>query len=145
MLQRIRNFLQTIFQQLRPASFSRTEQATQRVIFERNADSFLKTPKPREATTTLQVIFERDTDALYSISTMKKIPVTPTPVRESITEPCRALMPRRNPAQRYRNLDIMLEELRRDRLDNMDTQRVPEVAYRSARHLQYILEQEEGQ
>lgn len=118
MLQQIRNFLQVIFQQLRPVSFSRTEHATQ------------------------QVIFERNTDALYSIPTMKKIPVTPAPVRESITEPCRALMLRKNPAQRYRDLDIMLEQMKRDRLNNMDTQLIPEALCKSARYLQYILEQE---
>jgi len=118
MLQQIRNFLQIILQQLRLASFSRTEQATQ------------------------QVIFERNTDAFHSISTMKKIPMAPALVRERITEPHPALMLRRNPAQRYRNLDIMLEELRRDRLNNMDTQLIPEALCKSAQYLQYILEQE---
>ena len=128
MLQRIRNFLQTIFQQLRPARFSSAEQATQ------------------------QVILERDTDTLYPISIMKKdldetdtIAVMPVPVRESITEPYRGLMLRKNPAQRYRNLDVMLEQMKRDRLNNTDTQFVPGVVCKSARHLQHILEQREGQ
>ncbi|SRR5258706_5374063 len=121
MLQRIRNFLQTILQQLRPARFSPAEQATQQVIFERNID------------------------ILYSISTMKKTPVMPVPVRERDTEPYRALMFRKNPAQRYRNLDVMLEQLKQDRLNNTDTRLVPGEAYKSARHLQHILEQEEGQ
>ncbi len=128
MLQRIRNFLQTIFQQLRPARFSSAEQATQ------------------------QVILERDTDTLYPISIMKKdldetdtIAVMPVPVRESITEPYRALMLRKNPAQRYQNLDAMLEQMKRDRLNTTDTRFVPGVVSRSARHLQHILEQEEEQ
>ena len=121
MLQRIRNFLQTIFQQLRLARFSSAEQATQQVILERNID------------------------ILYSISTMKKTPVMPVPVRESITEPYRALKLRKNPAQRYRNLDAMLEQMKRDRLNTTDTQFVPGVVYKSARHLQHILEQEEEQ
>jgi hypothetical protein len=128
MLQRIRNFLQTIFQQLRRARFSFAEQATQ------------------------QVILERDTDTLHPISIMKKdldetdtIAVMPVPVRESNTEPYLALMLRKNPAQRYRNLDVMLEQMRRDRLNNTETQFVPGVVSRSARHLQHILEQEEGQ
>ena len=121
MLQRIRNFLQTIFQQLRQASFSYTEQATQ------------------------QVILERNTDTLYPISTMKKIPAMPVPVRERDTEPYRALVRRKNPAQRYRNLDVMLEQMKRDRLNNTGTQHVPGEAFKSARHLQRILEQEEGQ
>src|SRR6266567_4426297 len=121
MLQRIRNFLQTIFQQLRPARFSSAEQATQ------------------------QVILERNTDTLYPISTMKKIAAMPVPVRESNTEPYIALMLRKNPAQRYRNLDVMLEQMKRDRLNNTDTQFVPGVVCKSARHLQHILEQREGQ
>ena len=119
MLQRIRNFLQTIFQQLRPARFSFAEQATQ------------------------QVILERNTDTLYPISTMKKIAAMSVPVRESNTEPYIALMLRKNPAQRYRNLDVMLEQMKRDRLNNTDTQFVPGVVCKSARHLQHILEQEE--
>jgi hypothetical protein len=119
MLQRIRNFLQTIFQQLRPARFSFAEQATQ------------------------QVILERNTDTLYPISTMKKIAMMSVPVRESNTEPYIALMLRKNPAQRYRNLDVMLEQMKRDRLNNTDTQFVPGVVCKSARHLQHILEQEE--
>jgi hypothetical protein len=121
MLQRIRNFLQTIFQQLRPASFSSAKQATQ------------------------QVILERNTDTLYLISTMKKIPTLPVTVRERDTEPYRALTLRKNPAQRYRDLDVMLEQMKRDRLNNTGTQLVPGEAYKSARHLQHILEQEEGQ
>jgi hypothetical protein len=121
MLQRIRNFLQIIFQQLRLACFSSAEQATQ------------------------QVMLERNTDTLYSISTVKKIPVMPVPVRERDTEPYRALKLRKNPAQRYRNLDVMLEQMKRDRLNNMETQFVPGEVCKSARHLQHILEQEEGQ
>jgi hypothetical protein len=121
MLQRIRNFLQTIFQQLRQASFSYAERATQQVILERNPD------------------------ILYPISTMKKIPAMPVPVRERDTEPYRALVRRKNPALRYRNLDVMLEQMKRDRLNNTGTQFVPGEAFKSARHLQDILEQEEGQ
>src|SRR5947209_276439 len=121
MLQRIRNFLHTIFQQLRPVSFSSAEQATQ------------------------QVILERDTDTLYRIPIMKKIPVMPVPVRERITEPYRAPMLRKNPAQRYRNLDVMLEQMKRDRLNNTDTQLITEAVCKSALYLQHILEQEEGQ
>jgi hypothetical protein len=121
MLQRIRNFLQAIFQQLRPASFSSAEKATQ------------------------QMILERNTDILYLISTMKKIPTMPVAVRERDTEPYRALVRRKNPAQRYRNLDVMLEQMKRDRLNNTGTQLVPGEAFKSARHLQDILEQEEGQ
>ena len=119
MLQRISNFLQIIFQQLR-ASFSSAKQATQ------------------------QVILERNTDTLYPISTTKKKPVMPVPLREPITEPCPALVLRKNPAQRYRNLDLMLEQMKQDRLNKTDTWRVPGAVSKSARHLQHILEQEEG-
>ena len=121
MLQRIRNFLQTIFQQLRLALFSFAERATQQVILERNLDT------------------------LYSISTMEKTPVMPVPVRERDTEPYLALMLRKNPAQRYRDLDVMLEQLKQDRLNYTDTRPVPGEAYKTARHLQHILEQEVGQ
>ena len=128
MLQRIRNVLQAIFQQLRPTSFSSAEQATQ------------------------QVVLERDTDALYPISIMKqdlddtkRVPVMPVPLRESTTEPHRALIRPKNPAQRYRNLDILLEQVKRDRLNTMETQLIPEEVYKSARHLQRILAQQVGQ
>jgi hypothetical protein len=136
MLQRIRNVLQAIFQQLRkaifqrlrPARFSSVEQITQ------------------------QMVRERDTDIPYAISTMKKdldepatIPVKLVPVGERTTEPLRALMHPKNPAQRYRNLDILLEQVKRDRLNTMETQLIPEETYKSARHLQRILAQQVGQ
>lgn len=121
MLQRIRNFLQIIFQQLHLALFSAAERATQ------------------------QVTLERNTDTVYPISTMKKIPVMPVPLREPITEPYRALVLRKNPAQRYRNLDLLLEQMKQDRLNNTDTQLIPDVLCKYAQHLQHILDQEEGQ
>lgn len=128
MLQRIRNVLKAIFQQLRSARFSSVEQATQ------------------------QVVRERDTDILYSISTMKKdldepatISVELVSVGERTTEPFRAVMRPRNPAQRYRNLDVLLEEFQRDRLNTMETQLIPEEVVKSARHLQRIFGQKEGQ
>jgi hypothetical protein len=128
MLQRIRNVLQAIFQQLRPARFSSVEQVIQ------------------------QVVPERDTDVLYAISTVKKdlaeparIPVKPVPVEEKTTEPLRTVMHPKNPAQRYRNLDILLEQVKRDRLNTMETQIIPEELVKSARYLQRILEEQVGQ
>jgi len=124
MLQRIRNFLLAIFQQLRPARFSSVEQVIQQVV-----------PK-------------RDTDVLHAISTVKKdlaeparIPVKLAPVEEKTTEPLRTVMHPKNPAQRYRNLDILLEQVKRDRLNTMETQIIPEELVKSARYLQRILEQ----
>lgn len=125
MLQRIRNFLLAIFQQLRPARFSFVKQVIQ------------------------QVVPERDTDTLYAISTVKKdlaeparIPVKLVPAEEKTTEPLRTVMHPKNPAQRYRNLDILLEQVKRDRLNTMETQIIPEELVKSARYLQRILEQQ---
>ena len=125
MLQRIRNVLQAIFQQLRPARFSFVEQVIR------------------------QVVPERDTDTLYAISTVKKdldeparIPVKLVPVEEKTTEPLRTVMHPKNPAQRYRDLDILLEQVKRDRLNTMETQIIPEELVKSARALQRILEQQ---
>jgi hypothetical protein len=120
--------LQAIFQQLRPSRFSAVERIAQ------------------------QVVRKRDTDIMNAISTMKKdldepatIPVKLVPVGERTTEPLRAIMHLRNPAQRYRNLDILLEQMKRDRLNTMETQLIPEEVLKSARHLQRILEHQVGQ
>ena|SRR5438270_12274770 len=127
MLQRIRNVLQAIFQQLRQTRFS-VEQVIQQVV-----------PK-------------RGTDVLYTISTVKKdlaeparIPVKLVSVEEKTTEPLRTVMHPKNPAQRYRDLDILLEQVKRDRLNTMETQIIPEGLVKSARDLQRILEQQVGQ
>jgi len=128
MLQRIINVLQAFFQQLCPVRFSSVEQITQ------------------------QVAHERDTDILYAISTMKKdldepatIPVKFVPLGEWTTEPLRAVTHLKNPAQRYRNLDILLEQVKRDRLNTMETQLTSEEVYKPARYLQRILEHQVGQ
>jgi hypothetical protein len=67
----------------------------------------------------------------------------PALVRERTTEPYPSLVQKKNPALRYRNLDAMLEELKRERLHNMDTQLIPHVAYKPVRHLQRISNRQE--
>jgi hypothetical protein len=126
MLHRIKSFLRAIFQELHPARISSTQQATRHIIHEQH------------------------TDILHPISTMKKdlkdtdmLPMMPASVRERTTEPYQAIIRLKNPAQRYRKLDAMLEQLKRDRLNNTDTLLVQGMMHGSARELQRFFEQEE--
>ena len=126
-LQRILHFLQAILQELLPARFAYTEQTTQ------------------------QAVCEQDMSILHSVSTMNKdlnetgeVPVMALPAREPTTEPCRALMRLKHPAHRYRDLDALLDQIKRDRLKNVETQLIPIPVHELARQLQRHIEQEEG-
>lgn len=78
-----------------------------------------------------------------SLRETDSIPAVVPAVREPHTGPYRAIvMRRRRPAQRYRELDAMLEELKRDRLMDTDTVMVPVPAHNLARQLHRSLEQE---
>ena len=49
----------------------------------------------------------------------------------------------KHPAQRYRDLDALLEHCKRERLNNVDTRLELKAVYRPVRRLQPIVEREE--
>jgi hypothetical protein len=66
-------------------------------------------------------------------------------IQERTTEPHRAFVRPKHPASRYRDLDIMLAEIKRDRLNNTETTLIARPVHRLARQLQRSIEQEEGE
>ncbi|HJT55827.1 MAG TPA: hypothetical protein VJ761_04985 [Ktedonobacteraceae bacterium] len=126
MLHRVMHFLQAILREEHPARFSSPEQAIQ------------------------QVVREKDTSIEHFIFAVKKkldqkdmLSAIPVPMKERTTEPYQILMRTKNPAQRYRSLDTLLEQCKRERLNTVNTQLVPRVVYKPVRHLQRMLEQQE--
>jgi hypothetical protein len=125
MLQRILNFLQAILQALHPARFFYDEQATQQIV--RDQDARILHP----VSTRVEELHETD-PAL----------IMPLTARERTTEPYRALVRLKHPMQRYRDLDAMLENCKRDRLNTVETALVPSQLHELARQLQRKIEQE---
>lgn len=127
MLHQILNFLQAILQTLLSVRFSYAEQATQQVVREQDAHI------PHSVSTTKEDLNETN-----------QAPMMPLSARERTTEPYRALMRLKHPTQRYRDLDAMLENFKRDRLNNVETELVPEPMHKLARQLQRKIKQEGG-
>ncbi|HLH61247.1 MAG TPA: hypothetical protein VKV20_06135 [Ktedonobacteraceae bacterium] len=121
MLHKVSQFLQALFRDEQTIPFSSSEQAAPQATRERD------TGKQYVSSAIKKEFVERDT-----------LPLMPAIVRERTTEPYPSLIRKKNPALRYRNLDAMLEQLKRERLHNMNTQLVPRVAYKPVRRLQRI-------
>ncbi len=128
MLHRVTHFLQAIFRDEQSTGLSSTEQPMQQVAVAREQD----TSAQRISSAIKKELVDKDT-----------LPTLPAVVRERTTEPYRTLMRKKNPAQRYRKLDAMLEQFKRERLQTMNTQLVPRAAYKPVRRLQRIIEQQE--
>lgn len=77
-----------------------------------------------------------------SLKETDAIPTVMPGVKGPDTEPHRALAYWKRPAQRYRTLDAMLEEMKKDRLTGTDTVMVPIPAHYLARQLHRSLERE---
>ena|SRR5438067_1782125 len=127
MLQRILNFLQAILQALLSARFSYAEQATQQIVPEQNAHIM------HPVSTTEEELHETD-----------PVLMMPLAARERTTEPHPAFVRLKHPMQRYRDLDVMLERFKRDRLNNVETELVSSQLHEFARQLQRKIEQEDG-
>ena len=125
MLQRILNFLQAILQALISARFFYDEQATKQIV--REQDAHILHP----VSTTEEKLHETD-----------PVLILPLSAREHTTEPYRALVRLKHPMQRYRDLDAMLENCKRDRLNTVETALVPSQLHELARQLQRKIEQE---
>jgi hypothetical protein len=127
MLQRILNFLQAILQELLSARFFYDEQATKQIVCEQDAHIL------HPVSTTEEKLHETDPVLMLSLST-----------RERTTEPYRALVRLKHPMQRYRDLDAMLENCKRDRLNTVETVLVSSQLHELARQLQRKNEQGNG-
>jgi hypothetical protein len=125
MLQRTLNFLQTVFQELLPAPSSSIRQATQQMVQEQDRSI-------------LQPVATM-TNALNETGPLPEI----LPAQERITGPYRAIVRQTHPAQRYRDLDALLEQFKRDRLHTVDTRLEIRAVYRPVRKLQPVLEQKD--
>lgn len=125
MLASISHFLWTVLQKLRAGQSSRGEQV-----------------KPQGVRLPERTIQAAVAPMKKSLRETDSIPAVVRAVREPHTGPHRAIVRRRRPAQRYRELDAMLEELKRDRLTDTDTVMVPVPAHHLARQLHRSLEQE---
>ena len=126
-MQRATDFLRALLQRLRPVWFFRPGQVKQ------------------------QKARKQDTSALRVLSSGKKSlketgTIPALLFDEPVTEPYRAVVRLKRPAERYRALDAMLEEFKRERLNSTETTMLPEPTHRLARQLQAGIEQrEEGQ
>jgi hypothetical protein len=125
MFQRLSGLLRFLFQGLPPASFPRTEQA--------------------------QSVLKQDMIARHSITTGEKnlketgpVAAVPLLAKERVTEPYRAVRHWKRPAERYRELDAMLAEIKQDRLLHSETMLLPVPASHLAQRLYRKLEQEDG-
>ena len=127
MLQRILNFLQAILQALISARFFYDEQATKQIV--REQDAHILHP----VSTTEEKLHETDPVLMLPLS-----------ARERTTEPYRALVRLKHPMQRYRDLDAMLENCKRDRLNTVETVLVSSQLHELARQLQRKNEQGNG-
>ena len=127
MLQRILNFLQAILQALISARFFYDEQATKQIVCEQDAHIL------HPVSTRVEELHETDPVLMLPLS-----------ARESTTEPYRALLRLKHPIQRYRDLDVMLDKFKRDRLNTVETEVVPSQLHELARQLQRKIEQENG-
>jgi hypothetical protein len=125
MPQRILNFLQAALQALLSARLSYAEQAREQVVHEQDAH-----------------IVSTKQEKLNETECVSMTPLR-VPIKERTTEPYPAVVRLKRPAQRYRDLDIMLEYFKRDRLNNVKTELVPEYLHELARQLQSRIEEEE--
>ena len=124
MLQRILNFLQANLQALISARFFYDEPATKQIVGEQDAHIL------HPVSTTEEKLHETDPALMLRL--------------ERTTEPYRALVRLKHPMQRYRDLDAMLENFKRDRLNTVETVLVPSQLHELARQLQRKIEQEKG-
>lgn len=123
MLQRISTFLRSLFQGLRPASFPHAEQV----------QSICKQGLSTRHSITISEKNLKETGPVLAI---------PQLGQERITEPCRAVVRLKRPAERYRKLDAMLAEIKQDRLQNTETLLLPVPARKLANRLHRELEQD---
>lgn len=91
----------------------------------------------------------QDRSVRQTISTLQKrfsetdtLPEMPLAAQRRTSEPSRTPVRLKPHAQRYQELDAMLEQLKKDRLNAMETQLVLKPVHELARQLQYDLEQE---
>ena len=101
----------------------------------------------RAALAKRQMASARDTSIRQTVSTIQKsfgetdaLPVMSLSAQRRTTDSFRTLVRLKPPAQRYRELDAMLEQIKKDRLNAMETQLVQQSAHELARQLQHDLD-----